>query len=319
MGPDIKLAWAEPVPEALINERMRGWMNAANVKTVRIPGYWTDQGGLERTPAGAPAAPSERVLLSLHGGGYISMSASPKDVIAPIARGILRHSPTITRCFAPEYRLSRTAPYEPANPFPAALLDALAGYLYLVHVVGFAPEQIVLVGDSAGGNLAHALTRYLVDNMGMPGLPVPPASLLLLSPWVDLTGSHLDATLAAGLCDNDYIGKPGGIVGEYAMRAFLGPISHDGAGLAYISPGSVNADAEIPAFEMFPRTLVVAGGAEAMLFSIQELAKRMKAAMGERCEYYEAEDAIHDFLIFTNWEPERTQTLAEIARWLKAA
>ncbi|VDC06346.1 unnamed protein product [Peniophora sp. CBMAI 1063] len=319
VGPDIKLAWVDPSPDSLLNEKIRGWMKAADVETARIPGYWMNKKGLESTPIGAPLAESERVLYTLHGGAYVALSASPKDVIANIGRGILKHTPSITRCFALEYRLSRAAPDPPAHAFPAALLDALAGYLYLINVVGCAPSQIVLVGDSAGANLAHALTRYLVDNAGTPGLPPPPGNLILLSPWADLTGSHMQAADAAGLCDSDYLGKPGARMSSYATRAFLGPLGVNGAGIAYISPASVEPSAEIPVFEHFPRTLIVAGGAEALLFSIKELAKRMKEALGERCEYYEAADAIHDFLVFPKWEPERTETLREIARWVAAA
>ncbi|KZV66819.1 alpha/beta-hydrolase [Peniophora sp. CONT] len=319
VGPDIKVAWCDPAPEALLNEKIRGWMKAANVDTTRIPGYWMDKKGLESTPIGAPVAQSERVLYSLHGGAYISLSASPKDILANIGRGILKHTPSITRCFALEYRLSRAEPNPPANAFPAALLDALAGYLYLINDVGCSPSQIVLVGDSAGANLAHALTRYLVENAGTPGLPPPPENLLLLSPWADLTGSHMQAAYKAGLCDSDYLGVPGAPLSSYAVRAFLGPHGLSGAGLAYISPGSIEPSAEIPVFENFPRTMIVAGGAEALLFSIRELSKRMKEALGEKCEYYEAEDAVHDFLVFPKWEPERTQTLREIAKWVAAA
>ena len=46
----------------------------------------------------------------------------------------------------------------------AALIDALAGYNYLVNTVGFHPTRIILEGDSAGGNLALALTRYLLEH-----------------------------------------------------------------------------------------------------------------------------------------------------------
>lgn len=232
VGPEIKLVWVDPAPNSLLNEHIRSWMKAADVETTRIPGYWTDKKGLESTPIGARLAESERVLYSLHGGAYIALSASPKDVIANIGRGILKHTPSITRCFALEYRLSRAAPDPPAHAFPAALLDALAGYLYLINVVGCSPSQVVLVGDSAGANLAHALTRYLVDNADTPGLPPPPGNLLLLSPWADLTGSHMQAADAAGLCDSDYLGKPGARLSSYATRAFLGPLGVNGAGIA---------------------------------------------------------------------------------------
>jgi len=41
------------------------------------------------------------------------------------------------------------------------ILDSLNGYLHLIEL-GYAPADIILVGDSAGGNLALSLCRYLI-------------------------------------------------------------------------------------------------------------------------------------------------------------
>jgi len=130
--------------------------------------------------------------------------------------------------FAVEYRLSKHSPDEPAHPFPAALLDALAGYVYLTVTIGLAPDDIIIAGDSAGGNLALALVRYLVENAGLiAGLPAPPMALLLLSPWADPgdtsvpPGSRANANMVS-----DYIGPPEGPVALYARRAFFGPLAH---------------------------------------------------------------------------------------------
>lgn len=46
------------------------------------------------------------------------------------------------------------------SAFPASLLDALAGYQYLLSL-GFEPKNIMLCGDSAGANACLALSRYL--------------------------------------------------------------------------------------------------------------------------------------------------------------
>lgn len=42
----------------------------------------------------------------------------------------------------------------------------------------------------------------------------------------------------------------------------------------------------------------------------------MEKEMGEKAVYYEAEDAIHDYIGFEWQEPQRTTTLVEIARWV---
>lgn len=70
----------------------------------------------------------------------------------------------------------------PSTAFPAPLLDALAGYLHLTRTLGFPPENITLIGESAGGHLALTLSRYLAD-ISLP----QPGSMVLLSPWADFT------------------------------------------------------------------------------------------------------------------------------------
>jgi acetyl esterase/lipase len=263
----------------------------------------------------------EKVVYSLHGGAFIRLSASPHDIAANIGRGLLEHCSSVNRVFAPEYRLSKHAPDEPAHPFPAALLDALAGYVYLTNTVGFAPENIVIVGDSAGGNLALALVRYIVENARIvEGLPAPPNALLLLSPWVDPSdtavppGSRANANMTS-----DYIGPPEGPVALYARRAFFGPLAHvpNGRFNRYVAPGCADSRMPCVSFEGFPRTMIVAGEAEMLVDQINTLVQRMKRDLGEKVRYYEAQDAVHDFVLFPFCEPERTLALEAIARWLE--
>ena len=73
------------------------------------------------------------------------------------------------RILSINYRLA------PQQPFPAALCDALATYLYLINppddsgLKPYKPEQIVFCGDSAGGGLSVSLGLALRDL----GLPLP--------------------------------------------------------------------------------------------------------------------------------------------------
>lgn len=75
------------------------------------------------------------------------------------------------------------------NAFPAALQDALTAYAHLVIDLGY--RDILLAGDSAGGNLALMLLQYLTTTFSPAKTPslVPPSGLLLLSPWCDLTAA----------------------------------------------------------------------------------------------------------------------------------
>ncbi|MCA3778884.1 MAG: alpha/beta hydrolase [Burkholderia sp.] len=80
------------------------------------------------------------------------------------------------RCYGVDYRMP------PDHPYPAALDDCIAAY---AHVLArHAPENIVIGGRSAGGNLAAAMVLRARDE----GLPLP-AALVLLSPEADLTES----------------------------------------------------------------------------------------------------------------------------------
>lgn len=114
------------------------------------------------------------VILYLHGGGFVIGSSDTH-------RGITGHLAKASQCLVvtPDYRLA------PEHPFPAALDDAEATYLQLL-AEGYAPAQIALAGDSAGGGLCVSLAMRLREQQN----PLP-SSLTLLSPWTDLTQEHL--------------------------------------------------------------------------------------------------------------------------------
>ena len=76
-----------------------------------------------------------------------------------------------------EYRLA------PEFPYPAAVEDALRAWDYLM-LQGCGARDIVLAGDSAGGNLALVLcNRLKTAGRKLPG------ALILMSPWTDMTMS----------------------------------------------------------------------------------------------------------------------------------
>lgn len=191
--PQSRGVYVDAVPE-FIHGKLQEWVDVAGVEPIRLPGYWIHK---EETImiTGEKPFQGEKVIYFLHGGGYVELTAHPSAITSKIPKLLLKESERIKRSFAVEYRLSVGLPLGPENPFPAALIDALAGYNYLVNVVGFAPEDILVVGDSAGGNLALAMTRYLVEyasqlSEALTAHP-PPGARLLLSPWTDLsTATH---------------------------------------------------------------------------------------------------------------------------------
>lgn len=118
------------------------------------------------------------VCVYFHGGGYIAGSLnSHRDMASTLA-----HLAQV-RMLMVDYRLA------PEHPFPAAHQDAMAVYQALL-AKGVDPRQILMGGDSAGGNLALATAQAVRD----AGLPLPRA-LLLFSPWLDLT--HQGASISS--------------------------------------------------------------------------------------------------------------------------
>jgi acetyl esterase/lipase len=112
------------------------------------------------------------VIFYCHGGGYFV--GSPR-----VYRGMAARLATLTRCDVAviDYRLA------PEHVYPAAPDDALLAYR-AVLARAIDPSSLVIVGDSAGGNLALVTLLRARDR----GLPLPSAGVLL-SPWTDLTGS----------------------------------------------------------------------------------------------------------------------------------
>ncbi|CAE6434405.1 unnamed protein product [Rhizoctonia solani] len=316
---DARFIWVDSVQSELIVGEVKRLAQACGAQSVRIPAYgfgkWDSARDLARD--------GEKIILNLHGGAYIAGTAHPEDPTANTPRGYLKYG--ISRVLSIDYRLSKAHPYPPVAPFPTALLDALAGYVYLTRTLGFKPQNVIVSGDSAGGNLALGLARYLRDSpelgLGMPG------GLILISPWTDPVGTYVgtlkEDSPAVLNAKSDYVGLPGKETRSdsryfYALRALIGPMSVNDAGQsAYITPSSLHLSGG-GLFKDFPPSYVVSGGAEVLIEQIRLLEARMKADMPEGTVVYdEVADAVHDFVAFTVWEPERSETCSRIMEWVQ--
>jgi monoterpene epsilon-lactone hydrolase len=116
----------------------------------------------------------DRTVLYFHGGGYVS--GSPPDRYLPLAAAVALASNA--RVHVVDYRLA------PETPFPGAFDDCLRAYQWLITHGGVEPRTLVVLGDSAGGNLAVAVTVAARDQ----GLALP-VRIALISPLADLTFS----------------------------------------------------------------------------------------------------------------------------------
>jgi epsilon-lactone hydrolase len=116
----------------------------------------------------------ERTVVYFHGGGYVS--GSPPDRYLPLAGAVSLAAHA--RVHAVDYRLA------PEHRFPSAFEDCLAAYRWTVRDGGTDPRPVAVLGDSAGGNLAVAVTVAARDE----NLPLP-SCVAVISPFADLTFS----------------------------------------------------------------------------------------------------------------------------------
>lgn len=120
------------------------------------------------------------VLVYYHGGGWVIGSRDTHD---SLCRLIAEEGPFIV--VSVDYRMG------PEHPFPAAVEDAIAAYIWAgAHITeyGGIREKIAVGGDSAGGNLAAVVSIAARDD----GLP-PPCFQWLIYPATKMemsTRSH---------------------------------------------------------------------------------------------------------------------------------
>lgn len=187
------------------------------------------------------------VILYCHGGGY--------------STGSCLYGRTITSKLATaasidvlgfDYRLA------PEHPCPAALEDALKVWDYLM-LLGYGARDVILAGDSAGGNLALVLALKLKAERRFL-----PKGLVLMSPWTDLTASgrsyrtkaEVDPVLDAEYIDRmtkAYIPE-----GENLENPLISPLFGD--------------------FEGFPPVYIQVGENEILLSDSVELHKKLQKA-----------------------------------------
>lgn len=187
------------------------------------------------------------VILYCHGGGY--------------STGSCLYGRTITSKLATaasidvlgfDYRLA------PEHPCPAALEDAMKAWDYLM-LLGYGARDVILAGDSAGGNLALVLALKLkAEGRFLP------RGLVLMSPWTDLTASgrsyrtkaEVDPVLDAEYIDRmtkAYIPE-----GENLENPLISPLFGD--------------------FEGFPPVYIQVGENEILLSDSVELHKKLQKA-----------------------------------------
>jgi acetyl esterase/lipase len=146
---------------------------------------------------------TENIIFYCHGGGYMTGSCIyAREITTKLSKY------NCCRVFSFNYRLA------PEHPYPAALEDAYKAWEYILNL-GYNPSNIVIAGDSAGGNLALVLSLLLKKEKKSMA-----KCLVLFSPWTDMTSSgdsYRSKELLDPILDNAYI--------ERAVTSYLGEAS----------------------------------------------------------------------------------------------
>ena len=227
-------------------------------------------------------APCDRAVLYLHGGGY---TAGGLDYAKGF--GGLLAAQTRVSVFCVAYRLA------PEYKFPAAQDDAMEAYQYLLDS-GYQPENIAVVGESAGGGLALSLVLRLRDE----GKPLP-ACVVGISPWADLT-------LSGSSYNNNVRLDPTLIRESLAYYVIAYAAGHEDE--AYVSP--VLGD-----YTGFPPTLLFAGSDEILLSDAKGVYRHLKKANVESKLVVE-EGMWHVYPLYGT--PEGKRALEEMSAFIRS-
>ena len=249
---------------------------------------------------------SSGVILYLHGGGY---TCGDLDYAKGFAAALAARCGVRVLCAA--YRLA------PEHPFPAALDDAEDAYGYLLSA-GYAPAQIILCGESAGGGLCYSLC---LQNKAK-GRTMP-AGIIAISPWVDLTGTadsyqaneKTDPTLTS---ERLKFFADCYIYGADAPKSTSKNVYPHTCGIPEEDFAAKSVPLASPLFadlSGMPPSLIFAGGAEILLDDATSLHQKLSAA-GAQSELTVAPDMWHAYVLYCLKEFDRD--FARIRKFIKA-
>ncbi len=225
----------------------------------------------------------KRIILYIHGGGYIAGSInSHKDLASRIA--ITSNAKVLIF----NYRLA------PEHPFPKGLTDVRAVYQWVTDNFQDS-HKISLVADSAGAGLALALLSGLLTD----GHPLPICSVLI-SPWIDLeckNTSHIENQEKDPMLSQSILKKTARL---YTDKDLSDPL---------ISPVNNNFTGITP-------VLIQTGEHEVLVDDSKILSKKLIEA-GATVQLEIWEDMFHVWHYFARYLSEGRQAIQHIGNFIK--
>lgn len=253
----------------------RGVLRHESIKPASMGAIWFPELYNRETDGG------KKVVLHFMGGAFVTfgdlnnLGGFPSGIFSKAMDG------AITLCA--QYRLSR----DDDTRFPAALQDVVTFYHYLIHDKGISPQNIIISGDSAGGNLVIAFLRYLES---YPDLLPTPYGAMAWSPWVDLQGDIAKRSDTNTRLPTDFLN--GGLLtwGAEAYRPLPKYTTQETE--AYISPTQHLFETRTPLW-------IQAGTAEIFYDEVREFAQKMGRVgrNDKKVGYFESPHVPHDLIM----------------------
>ncbi|MFO1070833.1 MAG: alpha/beta hydrolase [Geminicoccaceae bacterium] len=235
------------------------------------------------TPRDVPPANRDRLLVHVHGGGYVLYPGEAGAGEAMLLAGQAR-IPAVSV----DYRMP------PDHPFPAALDDAIAVWRELARQRD--PRRLAIVGSSAGGGL----TLAMILQAKALGLPLP-AAIAAGTPWADLTNAG-DSLHANAYVDNELVAATGWIAAAARLYA-AGRDLRD----PLVSP--LHGD-----FAGFPPAIVTSGTRDLLLSQAVLVHRKLRrAGVDAALQVFEGQSHAQYLAPFV---PESEEALGEIAGFL---
>lgn len=258
----------------------------ADTRDLAIPGE-VDIPARLYTPEGEAPAGGWPLIVYYHGGGFVVGSV---EIFDPLTRELSAEAGV--QVLSVDYRLA------PKDPYPAAINDAYAALVWAeqnASTLGANPAQLMVGGDSAGGNIAAVMALMTRDQQG-PNI----IGQILYYPAVDVSGGLLSAS---GPNFADGYG-----LSTEAMLAFRTAYygDRDPHGDPYLSPILAESVADLaPA-------LVVTAGFDPLTETAQQYSQRMIDSGVDVTEAHFS-DMIHGFMsigLFPQQDEAMAQTVA---------
>ena len=240
---------------------------------------------------------SEKVLYYLHGGCYI---AGLTNNYHSFVRDFCDMEEKITVVLL-DYKTS------PEYQYPVQLDEAEDLWDELTLRQGYIPENIMIGGDSSGGNLALALMLKIRDK----GQKMP-AGAFLLSPWTDMTMSGKSYYINYGR--DVEIGERKSALTEDKRKQLMNSYIYKFIGDAdrtspYLSP-------LFASYQGFPPMFFAVGESEMLLDDTLGVVKKLEiAAVPVICD--RKEDMFHSYVLYKNMMPESKASYDRIKQFVR--